>query len=148
MRKSTMKRQGDLTESVFKKPKNKETSRHKPSFPGKSGMVGPFELHTRGIGRRLMERTGWRDGSGLGPKQKGIAKPIESEGQQPKERKGLGYFGEQLPRFSSSSQRRTATQGAFIATVYDKPSDTDPAEPLLRRNQPTCLKYRYSESNK
>ena len=136
-----MKRQGDLEESVFKKPRvglSKHSARS--SFPKNADAVGPFEQHTRGIGRRLMERQGWSDGAGLGKSQKGIAKPIESEGQKPWERKGLGYFGEKIPRFGSSSSKKSKNVG--IATIYDHPSDTDPPESLLQRNEATSMKYR------
>lgn len=145
MRRSTMWRQGN-EESVFKKPSGNLQSQRVPRnlvrSSSKLDIVGPFEQHTRGIGRRLMEKQGWRDGIGLGRSQKGIAKPIESEGQKPKERKGLGYFGERIPRFIGTSHTNKGT-GAFIATIYDRPSETDPPEPLLRRNQPTTMKYRY-----
>lgn len=145
MRRSTMKRQGDLEESVFKKPRTTTSSRP-PAPPRlrnstmKAGFVGPFEQYTRGIGRRLMERHGWRDGTGLGRSQKGIAEPIESEGQKPKERKGLGYYGEQLPRFGHAPVKKS--KPVLIATVYDRPSETDPPETLLQRNETTSMKYR------
>lgn len=138
-----MWRQG-TDDSVFKKPPTHFHQRHRIRI--KPGSVGPFEQHTKGIGRRLMEKQGWRDGAGLGRFQKGISKPIESEGQKPKERKGLGYFGERIPTFVGSNRLAKAEQrnGAFIATVYDRPANTDPPEPLLRRNQPTAMKYRYA----
>lgn len=143
MRRSTMWRQGQM-ETVFKKP-SKQLVRPKRtndsnSLVSKSKIVGPFEKHTRGIGRRLMERQGWKDGSGLGRSQKGISIPIESEGQKPKERKGLGYFGEKIPHFNKNRKSR---EGVVIATINDRPEDTDPAETLLRRNPPTSMKYRY-----
>lgn len=138
-----MRRQGDLQESVFKKPHSARSGGKRPSstsFKKRVDVVGPFEQHTRGIGRRLMERAGWRDGAGLGRTMKGISKPIENDGQKPKERKGLGYFGEQLPRFSSSSRKKPTD--VLIATVYDNPAETDPPEPLYQRNQPTAMKHR------
>ncbi len=142
MRRSEMWRNGSI-DSVFTKTQEPLPTGQKPRKRpiGKRNIVGSFEQHTRGIGRRLMEKHGWRDGSGLGKSQKGIAQPIESDGQKPRERKGLGYFGEQLPRFGIN--RSTRSKETMIATIYDKPAETDPPEPLLRRNQPTTMKYRY-----
>lgn len=96
-----------------------------------------------GIGRRLMERQGWVDGLGLGSSQKGITRPIESDGQKPRERKGLGYFGQPFPLFTPVASVRPFTSGVKIATVFDRPEDTDPREPLLRSNQPTFMKFRH-----
>jgi len=142
MRRSTRWRQGE-TESVFCKPHTSHTlkSPKRARTSKDSKIVGPFEAHTRGIGRRLMERQGWREGVGLGRCEKGISQPIESEGQKPRERKGLGYYGEELPRFGtniSSTRKKKIT----IATVYDHPAETDPHEALLQRNPPTTMKYR------
>ncbi|EFX62321.1 hypothetical protein DAPPUDRAFT_337114 [Daphnia pulex] len=140
MRRSTMWRQGNM-ESVFKKPQG-PLMQPKPHIrhSAKTEVVGPFEKHTKGIGRRLMEKHGWRDGCGLGIAQKGIAKPIESEGQKPKERKGLGYFGERLPRFRTANSN--TSKGSSIATIYDTPSEIDSPESLYQRNEPTTMKYR------
>ncbi|XP_057370301.1 G patch domain-containing protein 3-like [Daphnia carinata] len=141
MRRSTMWRQGNV-ETVFKKPQILPL-RRKSFMEHSTGrnVVGPFEKHTKGIGRRLMEKQGWRDGLGLGVAQKGIAQPIESDGQKPRERKGLGYFGERLPRFRVANSSKAKC--VFIATAYDSPADTDPPESLNRRNQPTTMKYRH-----
>lgn len=142
MRQSTRWREGEI-DSVFKKPKSHPVKLVKQNDRRsmKKDVVGPFEQHTRGIGRRLLEKHGWRDGIGLGKSQIGIAKPIESEGQKPKERKGLGYFGERLPRFRANSAN-TSKNTNRIATVFDRPSEVDPPESLLQRNQPTTMKYR------
>ena len=46
----------------------------------------------QGIGRRLLQRQGWREGEGLGSRAKGIADALDgSEGQQSWDKKGLGY---------------------------------------------------------
>ncbi|KAK4021177.1 G patch domain-containing protein 3 [Daphnia magna] len=142
MRRSTMWRQGNV-ETVFKKPQVLPL-RQKSFMEHSMGrnVVGPFEKHTKGIGRRLMEKQGWRDGLGLGVTQEGIATPIESDGQKPRERKGLGYFGERLPRFRTTNSSKA--KSVFIATAYDSPADTDSPESLYRRNQPTIMKYRHT----
>lgn len=90
-----------------------------------------------------MERHGWVDGLGLGSSQKGITKPIESDGQNPKERKGLGYFGQPLPLFTPAPSVKRFTLGVKIATIFDRPEETDPKETLLRSNQPTFMKFRH-----
>ncbi|KAI9565010.1 hypothetical protein GHT06_008752 [Daphnia sinensis] len=142
MRRSTMWRQGNV-ETVFKKPQILPQRRKSfKEYSMERNVVGPFEKHTKGIGRRLMEKQGWRDGLGLGVAQKGIAKPIESDGQKPRERKGLGYFGERLPPFRVANSSKA--KSVFIATAYDSPADTDPPESLNRRNQPTTMKYRHT----
>lgn len=144
MRKSEMWREGNM-ETVFKKPKSRhpKTANFVPYQKPDKDTVGPFEQYTRGIGRRLMERHGWVDGLGLGSSQKGITKPIESDGQKPKERKGLGYFGVPLRLFTPVTSVRPSTSGVRIATVFDRPADTDPKEPLLRSNQPNFMKFRH-----
>lgn len=52
--------------------------------------VGYFEKFTRGFGRRMLERQGWSDGRGVGKSKEGPSEPIESEGQHPRDRSGLG----------------------------------------------------------
>lgn len=143
MRRSTRWRQGE-TESVFRKPQTTKAQKSQTCTSKNSKIVGPFEAHTRGIGRLLMERQGWREGVGLGRSEKGISQPIKSEGQKPRERKGLGYYGEELPRFGaniSSTKKKKIT----IATVYDQPAETEPHETLLQRNPPSAMKYRHQE---
>lgn len=77
MRQSTLWRQG-VTESVFRKPSERPAASFSTKFKKKKGKAaqsspaGSFEQYTRGIGRRLMERQGWKDGLGLGPANAGI----------------------------------------------------------------------------
>jgi len=57
------------------------------------------------------------------------------------------YHGEKLQAFSGvpaakKPKTRRAPAEVFISTVYDDPETTDPPEPLLRRSEPTRLKYR------
>ena len=84
MRRSNDFRSGRSNESVFKKPK--------------SGKLGNFEHHTKGIGRKLMENSGWSDGKGLGSKGQGRPIIIDNKGQQG--RFGLGY-----PKMDSASSK-------------------------------------------
>jgi len=57
------------------------------------------------------------------------------------------YHGEKLEAFcgvpaTKRPKTRRAADQVFISTIYDDPETTDPPEPLLRRSEPTCLKYR------
>lgn len=55
------------------------------------GGVGGFERHTKGIGSKLLKKSGWTEGSGVGVGSQGISEPLEAEGQHPHSKKGLGY---------------------------------------------------------
>ncbi|CAL1611504.1 unnamed protein product [Knipowitschia caucasica] len=100
--------------------------------------IGKFEKFTKGFGRRLMERQGWRDGHGLGSSHIGISEALENDGQHPNCKRGFGYHGEKLllhPRKKSKPQH-------LISTKYDPPKDKDAGDSLLRRQAPTSMKYR------
>ena len=129
MRRSDDFRSGHLTESAFKKPA-KSSSRSKQST--KEDHVGNFEKHTKGIGRRLMEGSGWKDGQGLGSKGQGRPTMIDNQGQQG--RHGLGFKkSNQRPGTSSSSMQHRVTKGPYnldeeaeevirISTIFDEKS--------------------------
>jgi hypothetical protein len=113
--------------------------------------IGQFECHTKGIGRKLMTRQGWTDGQGLGSRVQGMAAALDGEGQKPWDKKGFGYRGEKLVHavsatassFQSTKRpRRIDPDLPIISTVYDDARDTDPAERLLRRQEPYHLKHR------
>ena len=54
--------------------------------------IGDFDKHTKGIGRRIMQRHGWKEGEGLGNGRKeGIKEPIETRGQTNTCKHGIGY---------------------------------------------------------
>ncbi|KAJ8289321.1 hypothetical protein COCON_G00019800 [Conger conger] len=101
--------------------------------------IGSFERFTKGVGRRLMERQGWRDGDGLGQSCTGLSEALETEGQHPKCRRGFGYHGEKLSSFLPVKKPRPHFH---ISTVYDPPRDTDQGDALLRRQPTSSLKYR------
>lgn len=129
---------------------------YRPSSPGPSTSegiekIGAFEKHTRGIGRKIMERAGWKDGQGLGSTIKGISDALGNDGNEPFDRRGLGFYGEKL-EFTTRSQRNKrkgfqdyrldpdAPERIVIGTIYDKPEDLDVNEPLKRRNATTFIK--------
>ncbi|CAF3777327.1 unnamed protein product [Adineta steineri] len=103
--------------------------------------IGVFEKHTKGIGRRLLERQGWRDGQGLGSSVEGMAEALSADGGKlsVKDKTGLGYTGEKIER---NPYKRTATSNRHITTIYDNPEETDPAEPHNRRSETTRNKNR------
>lgn len=62
-------------------------------------VIGSFEKHTKGFGRKIMEKQGWKCGQGLGSSITGIAQPIDDCGQLPSDKRGFGYRGEKLKSF-------------------------------------------------
>ncbi|XP_029360772.1 G patch domain-containing protein 3 isoform X2 [Echeneis naucrates] len=100
--------------------------------------IGSFERFTKGFGRRVMEKQGWKDGEGLGNSQIGIAEALENEGQHPKCKRGFGYHGEKLVLHPG----KRAKTNFHITTKYDKPKDIDGGDTLLRRQPNTSMKYR------
>ena len=52
--------------------------------------IGKFEVHTKGIGRKILEKQGWQDGQGIGSTITGMAEALENEGQPPSVKAGFG----------------------------------------------------------
>ncbi|XP_022693282.1 G patch domain-containing protein 3-like [Varroa jacobsoni] len=108
--------------------------------------VGYFEKFTRGFGRRMLERQGWSDGRGVGKSKEGPSEPIESEGQHPRDRSGLGYRGEKLDRRLSVRRNKRERQEDFFSSIYDEyfAAGEDPGrhDRHARSQEPTLLKYR------
>ena len=46
----------------------------------------------QGFGSKVLKKSGWREGSGVGASNQGISEPLEAEGQHPRSKKGLGYI--------------------------------------------------------
>ncbi|XP_017293660.1 G patch domain-containing protein 3 [Kryptolebias marmoratus] len=105
---------------------------------GHSQTIGSFERFSKGFGRRIMEKQGWRDGDGLGNSQVGISEALENEGQHPHCKRGFGYHGEKLVLHPVKKARTDY----LITTVYDKPKDIDEGDTLLRSQPNTSMKYR------
>ncbi|XP_004592418.2 G patch domain-containing protein 3 [Ochotona princeps] len=103
--------------------------------------VGTFERHTKGIGRKVMERQGWAEGQGLGSRCSGVPEALDGDGQHPRCKRGLGYHGEKLQPFGQFKKPRGTGLG-LISTIYDEPLPQDQREPLLRRQPPTSMKFR------
>ncbi|KAM8787907.1 G patch domain-containing protein 3 [Rhynchonycteris naso] len=103
--------------------------------------VGTFERHTKGIGRKVMERQGWAEGQGLGSQCSGVPEALDNDGQHPRCKHGLGYHGEKLQPFGQLKRPRGTGLG-LISTIYDEPLPQDQGELLLRRQPPTSMKFR------
>lgn len=102
--------------------------------------VGTFERHTKGIGRKVMERQGWAEGQGLGSRCSGMPEALDNDGQHPRCKRGLGYHGEKLQPFGQPKRPRGTGLG-LISTIYDEPLPQDQGELLLRRQPPTSMKF-------
>ncbi len=149
-RRAIFRRENKLEESAFKKrgtggedkTVRRTTAAGQPQRAG--AKVGKFEDHTRGVGRRIMESQGWRDGRGLGPSSRqGMAEALENEGQVGKA--GLGYYGEAISTFVAPKPKgrvRKTIRDVIISTAYDNPEETDPAEPVERTNPQMYLSHR------
>nr|XP_020038705.1 G patch domain-containing protein 3 [Castor canadensis] len=103
--------------------------------------VGTFERHTKGIGRKVMERQGWAEGQGLGSRCSGVPEALDGDGQHPRCKRGLGYHGEKLQPFGQLKRTRRTELG-LISTIYDEPLPQDQRESLLRSQPPTRMKFR------
>ena len=92
---------------------------------------------SKGIGRRLLERAGWQDGQGLGSSIIGMTEALTAEGGKlsAKDKTGLGYTGEKVKR--SATGEAQPRKEFRITSVYDNPDETDPAEPINHRWDPT-----------
>ena len=120
--------EGRISGSAFKRrPKKMKRTGKEASA---SATIGSFESHTLGVGRRLMERQGWKDGSGLGSKLAGISRPVEASGNLG--RSGLGFKGDSTLVFGQKSSAKqhsckdSATKSGrtfHISTVFDAKSD-------------------------
>ena len=109
MRRSDFLRDGKHSESLFRK-RAKRSGPSKPNrrrrISGSDDNIGSFEASSRGVGGKIMCRTGWKAGEGLGKSRSGISTPIlgEEEGQGPSDKSGLGYHGEPLVVFSKPTE--------------------------------------------
>ncbi|XP_072357078.1 G patch domain-containing protein 3 isoform X1 [Scyliorhinus torazame] len=106
-----------------------------------SPCIGGFERYTKGIGRKVMEKQGWRDGQGLGSNSSGLADALDHDGQNPKCKRGFGYHGERIQNFQPVKKVRRQTKH-LISTVYDQPEEMDQGDTLLRRQPVISMKYR------
>ncbi|XP_071496891.1 G patch domain-containing protein 3-like [Diadema antillarum] len=111
----------------------------------KEDRIGRFEKHTKGIGRKVLQKQGWSDGQGLGKTAEGMADALDNSGQHSRDKSGFGYYGEKLQSGGRGTwkRQRVADKEVIISTIYDDPARTDPQEPLMRSRGPHHLKYRH-----
>lgn len=152
MRRSDFLRSDRHSESVFKEPAAPQPDkRFRSSWASKAqkkGGIGAFQEHSKGIGERLMKRSGWKEGMGLGAKGSGIKESLDGEedGQGPKDKKGFGFHGEKVvfapPASRTAPRQPPPPPGQRISTAYTRPEYRDPVEGLERTNPPLYLKFR------
>ncbi|XP_053562965.1 G patch domain-containing protein 3 [Bombina bombina] len=127
---------GDKDAKDYLKMRLEKRKRDGISTAREESGLGLFEQYTKGIGRKLMEQQGWKEGTGLGASGAGIPDALENEGQNPKCRRGLGYHGEKLQRFCAPKPK-----SHIISTVYDQPRVEDGGDTLFRRQLSSAMKY-------
>jgi hypothetical protein len=162
IRQSIRLQEGKEEVSVFKKPVPRSKSRS-PSPPSSShstngNSIGTFESYTKGIGRKVLQSQGWREGMGLGKSKEGIKEALLNDGQPPKDKRGLGYYGETI-EFKGKRLRPKHSHAAndfgldedgrvVIGTIYDNPTEVDREETLLRSNTHTFIKRNKNPTSK
>ncbi|KAM3719266.1 G patch domain-containing protein [Dirofilaria immitis] len=145
MREDQKLESGEVIHSLFKKIRRKRCYKS-IDWPSPVINFGQFEIHTRGIGSKIMKSYGWSPGLGLGPHSLGrletVSVEIEEVGsaQTSNERSGLGYRGEKLQRTGFFKPKNHT-----IATKYDQWDFVDSSNSMskvLRREKANFMKYR------
>ncbi|KRY58904.1 G patch domain-containing protein 3 [Trichinella britovi] len=155
IRRMAMIQSGQLSDSVFKQPSEKETVGSSGKKYSKKSTIeesldrmkesefGAFEKYTKGIGLKLLLKQGWKEGSGLGRTGQGSALPVALEmlesAQTGKEKSGFAYRGEKLQRRNFPKK---STEKHIISTIYDDEQNTDLPDSLKRRSELTYMKKR------
>lgn len=73
-----------------------------PTVTATRSNVGKFEMHTKGIGAKLLAKMGWKEGQGLGRDGKGLSEPLEAK-LRPKGQ-GMGFGKQREPSLVSVEQ--------------------------------------------
>ena len=93
---------------------------------------GLFERHTRGVGLRVLARSGWRPGEGLGKRGQGRALPLQACERHAVE--GLGWRPGALPA-AAHAERAVAVPSAARAPYM--PAAGAPLQGALLVDQPS-----------
>ena len=148
MRKSEFLRDGKHTESIFKKKKTIQAgnSRKRRVSLSSDDKIGSFESSSRGFGGKIMAKSGWKPGEGLGKKNQGISTPIlgEEEGQGPSNKSGMGYRGDPVPVFKrpdNVSSTGYLNTNVGITTAFSSPQERTVPERYDRSNPTMYLKF-------
>lgn len=100
-----------------------------------------FEKSSNAFGSKILKKSGWTEGQGIGLLKQGICEPLNLNGQASTERTGLGYCGYKLDR--SASLKKKVEKDVFISTIYD---DKDREQfDAMRYFGKDLLKYRTPE---
>ncbi|XP_050379205.1 septin and tuftelin-interacting protein 1 homolog 1 [Argentina anserina] len=110
-------------------------SETKGPIGGGNGGLGAFEKHTKGIGRLLLEKMGYKDGAGLGKNKQGITAPIEVS-LRPKNM-GMGF-----------NDYKETKQSVVKELVEDKPKKQLPAATVSSNNRNSWKKGAAGTSKK
>ena len=55
-----------------------------------ASLFAGFERYTKGIGSKVLRRSGWTEGRGVGRAADGRSEPVDTDGQHPHNKTGLG----------------------------------------------------------
>ncbi|KAF6262142.1 hypothetical protein COO60DRAFT_675402 [Scenedesmus sp. NREL 46B-D3] len=89
-----------------------------PAAPGASGSSSKRAIDRGNVGYQLLQKAGWREGSGLGRQEQGMAAPLQVQPQ--KGSKGLGFAPHdplQLQRQQIAAAPAAAGGGAAVAAA-------------------------------
>ena len=104
-----------------------------------------FEKHSNGFGSRILKRHGWNQGDGVGSSKQGIKEPINLQGQLPRKKIGLGFYGEKIDTSVALRKPRLAKNDVYISTIYDE-KDGEQID-AMRFHGKDLLKYRTPKIN-
>ena len=90
MRQSERWRDGTDNTDRFSLGFAKKRKKGNENLISKDLKIGKFEVHTKGIGRKILEKQGWQEGQGIGSSVEGMMEALENEGQPPSVKAGLG----------------------------------------------------------
>ena len=83
-----------------------------------------FEKHNKGIGRKIMERHGWKDGKGLGNGRKeGRKEAVEAKGQVASCKHGVGYREEGEESDEETEAEATTEDGWIKSSIHAQKRD-------------------------